>query len=329
MLIFSHDTVTFYTEQHMKKLLMGIIFTLSLIPANAQQSGVVTGKPPIDRALVEKYARTIAIAQQTATRATEDLSKDENSPEQSVSTDDALKAIKGALTLGSEIMNAEENACKETGMSLEEFKEVRTRLLQVKMLAQLDTQQKTLLGNTSGKEMSAESIAYIEKELARTESIVAKSKEELENAKAAEPAHYAAIADKIDKQNKSINKLLQDIPKAKNEKQKTAREKQLADARKKLAKYEEEAKKPFLRLERAKERLLKDEQKLAMFKQATPEARAQAEKIGSEVQQYQDQMKEGMQQLQNSDMMQQAVADRPVFEQFPELQVFLLQKQVQ
>ncbi len=326
MLISSHTSENFFKlEQIMKKLLMGLIFTLSLIPAGAQQNAVVTGKPPIDRALVEKYARTIAIAQAKATEATNELKKDENSPEKSAGTGDAVKALQSALNLGGAILNAEENACKETGMTIEEFKEVRTRLLQVKMLAQLDIQEKNLAGSTSGKEMNVESANKLDQELAKVEAMLAKSKEELEKAKADEPSYYAKIDEKIEKQNKSITKLEQDITKAKNEKQRTAREKQLTSAKEKLTKLTEERQKPYLRLERAKERVLKDEQKLAMFRQGMPEAQAQLEKIGNDVQQYQDKMKEGMQQTRNSDLMQQAAADRPVFEQFPDLQIFLIQ----
>lgn len=310
-------------------IILALVFTTITALLTAQQPGVVTGKAAIDKSLVELFAKTMELAQAKATAATTALSNPENSPEQASSTADALKAIAATLGHGSNILGAEEKACAETGMKFAEFQEVRTRLLQVKLLASLESNQALLKGNVSGNAMNEESLANLDKKLAALEENLKKSQAELEKAIGAEAEYFAKQDEKIAKQKQSISKVTGDIARAKTEKQRQSKEKQLKNAEEKLAKMEIERQKPYRALESAREKVLKNEQKVSQFKEALPAAKEQLTKIGTDIQQYQDKVDAGIEQTRNSDIMQQAALDRPVFEQFPNLQIFMLQPKQQ
>ncbi len=309
-----------------KHIIAGIILLGSaLLPAVAQQPGVITGKTAIAREQVELFARTMNLAQQKATAATMALTQTDSAPEKASSTADALKALANALNQGSNIIDSEKQACAETGMKFEDFQAVRTRLLQVKLLANLEVTQTALKGKTSGNEMNQESMKNLEDKQAQLEEKLKTSQNELAEAQASEADYFAKLDEKITKQKQQIAKQESDMGKAKNEKQRASRQKSLTNAQEKLVKMEDERKKPYKKLENAKEKVLVNEQKVAMFKEQLPAAKEQLSKMGTEIQQFQDNVDAGVEQTKNSEMMQQANLDRPVFEQFPDLQLFLLQ----
>jgi chromosome segregation ATPase len=303
----------------------GCLYSPVSAQSSASTSAVITGKPAIETSMVELFANTMKLAQAKATAATIALKGDESSPEKAKTSEASGLAIIAALNHGAAILDAEKNACAETGMKHEDFQEVRTRFLQYKMLTTLEQNKEKLVGKTSGNEMGQESTEKLNNELAKLEQQLEKSRENLNRAQAEEAAYYAGIDAKINKQKEQISKLEAGLATAKNEKQRASKEKQLSAAKQKLAKLEEEKGKPYKALENAKEKVTQNEKKLALFRENMPAMQAQLDKIASDIQNYQNKMEAGIKQTMDSDIMQQAKTDAAVFAQFPDLKPFLIQ----
>ncbi|MDD3146172.1 MAG: hypothetical protein PHD82_02620 [Candidatus Riflebacteria bacterium] len=303
-------------------LAFSAIFTLTNA-ASAAEPAVFTGKPAIEASRVELFARTMAIAQGKASAATSALNDKTNSPENASSTHQAVEAIKNVLELGSGILNAEKNACEQTGMSQADFHEVKTRLLQVRMLQNMDSLKSSMIGKQSGNEMAGESMTKIDKQLAGLEARLQKSREALDKAKADEPDYFARQDKKIAELKTKIAKLQSESGTEPNAKKREAKQKQLTSAREKLSKLESDRQKPYKTLINAQERVEKDEKSVAVFRENMAAAKKQLETMGQEIQQYQENMSEGFARTENSDIFKQAALDLPVFQQFPDLKPFL------
>lgn len=302
-----------------KIIVLAACLALSVSQINAEPA-VFTGKPAIESQKVELFAKTMQIAQAKATAATLALKEGSNTSTNSASsTVQALTAMAGVLQLGNSIVNAEELACKETGMAPADFHEVKIRFVQARMLQNMDALKSAMIGKQSGSEITGEINEKIDKKLADFETRLQKSHENLEKARNDEAGYFAKQDKKIADQKKSIEKLQLSISKESNSK----KQKQLASAQEKLTKLEAERQQPYKAITKATERVEKDEKVIAQFKEAMPEVKKQMAAQGAEIQQFQDKMSEGFSQTQNSDLMKQAAIDLPIFQNYPGLQPFL------
>lgn len=302
---------------------MALIFSGITLFAAAPAS--FSGLPAIDRAKVELFARTMAIAQGQATAATVELRKEDNSPEKAASRDEAVKDIKTVLQLGSNIIDAEKKACVETGMTDTDFHEVKIRLLQVLMLQNMDKMKAAMVGKRSGTDMAAEGIAGVDQKLAALEARLAKSRESLAKAQSEETEHFAKQDQKIADQQSKITKLQSEAASESVAKKREAKTKQLESAREKLVKMQADRQKPYSKLVSARERVEKDEKSVSVFRENMGAAKDQIASMGKEIQDFQDKMATGFSQTQDSEVMKQAALDMPVFLQFPELKPFLIE----
>ncbi len=233
----------------------------------AAEPAVFSGKPAIETAKVELFARTMAIAQANATAATTALNDSSKSPENASSTGEAINAIKEVLQLGSGIVDAENVACQQTGMSQADFHEVKIRLLQARMFQNMDSLKTALIGNKSGNEMADESLAQIDKKLADLEARLQKSRETLEKVKGEEAGYFAKQDSKIAAEKARIAKLQTELARETVAKKRESKQKQLNSARERLAKMETERQKPFKALINANERVAKDEKSVVVFRE--------------------------------------------------------------
>ncbi|MBU1107189.1 MAG: hypothetical protein KKB51_11015 [Candidatus Riflebacteria bacterium] len=308
-----------------KIFVLAACFALSLSLVSAEPA-VFTGKPAIENTRIELFAKTMQIAQAKATAATMALKEGSNiSPESASGTEQAIKSLAGVLLLGNSIVNAEELACRETGMDPADFHEVKIRFVQARMLQNMDALKSGLIGKQSGAELTEEITAKIDKKLADLETRLQKSRESLEKARSDEAGYFTKQDKKIADQKKNIEKLQQAIGKESNSKKQIQKQKQLTSAQERLPKLEKERQQPYKALVTAAERVEKDEKAVAQFKEAMPEAKKQMALQGAEIQQYQDKMSEGFSQAQNSDLMKQAAIDLPIFQKYPDLQPFLVE----
>ncbi len=308
----------------MRKLFVIIALLTLTCSLFAAEPVIFTGKPPIEKAKVELFARTMAIAQGRAKEATTALKDASTSPENASNTNEAIKAVTEVLQLGREIVESEKIACAKTGMSDSDFHEVKIRLVQVRMFQNMEAMKTALVGERGGGEMAGESLAKIDEKLATLEARVQKSRESLDKAKSDEAAYFAKQDSKIAEQKEKIEKLQTEIPGEKTEKKREAKQKQLNSARERLIKMESERQKPFKTLINAQERLDKDEKSAAVFRANMADAKKQIETMGQEIEQHQEKIMTGFAQTADSEIMKQAALDLQVFQQFPDLRPFLV-----
>ncbi len=316
--------ISLHTFKHWSGILLALAILIA-VSGYADYPTSFSGKPPVETARVRAFANTMAIAQKNADAATAELKNGQNSPENASGTGQAAAAIKKCLQLGSQIVEAEKLACAETGMSEEDFHEVKIRLLQVRMLQTLHKMTKGLTGEQSGEEMAAESGESLERKLAGLETRLARSREDLEKARQNEAPYYAKLDSRIAEQKVAITKLQADIAAASDADKRAIKEKKLAAAQKQLAKLEDDRKKPYKKLVQAQEKVEKHEKSVRVFRQNMGAAQQQIASMGKEIQQFQDKVASESAQVADSAVMQQAALDLPVFQNFPELQPFLIE----
>ncbi len=313
-----------YTWKHRLGILLALAIFVT-ISGYADYPTSFSGKPPVETARVRAFANTIAIAQKNADAATAELKSGQNSPENASGTEQAVAAIKKCLQLGSQIVEAEKLACAETGMSEEDFHEVKIRLLQVRMLQTLNKMTQGLTGEQSGEEMAAESGESLERKLAGLERRLARSREDLEKARQNEAPYFAKLDTRIAEQKANISKLQADIAAATDADKKAGKEKKLAAAQNQLNKLETDRKQPYKKLVQAQERVAKHEKSVEVFRKNMGAAQQQIASMGAEIQQFQNKVASESARVADSAVMQQAALDLPVFQNFPELQPFLVE----
>lgn len=313
-----------YTWKHRFGILLALAILVT-ISGYADYPTSFSGKPPVETARVRAFANTIAIAQKNADAATAELKSGQNSPENASGTGQAAAAIKKCLQLGSQIVEAEKLACAETGMSEEDFHEVKIRLLQVRMLQTLNKMTQGLTGEQSGEEMAAESGESLERKLAGLERRLARSREDLEKAKQNEAPYFAKLDTRIAEQKADISKLQAEIAAATDADKRAGREKKLAAAQNHLIKLETDRKQPYKKLVQARERVAKHEKSVEVFRKNMGAAQQQIASMGAEIQQFQNKVASESARVADSAVMQQAALDLPVFQNFPELQPFLVE----
>lgn len=309
------------------KQMLPAVFTLIFSGAAVFSAAPASfsGLPAIDRAKVELFARTMAIAQGKATAATLELRNEDNSPEKAAGKDEALKDIRTVLQLGSDVVDAEKKACVETGMTATDFHEVKIRLLQVLMLQNMDKMKTAMVGKRSGSDMAAEGMAELDQKLAAMEARLAKSRETLAKAQSEEAQYFAKQDKKIAEQQNKITRLQSEVASESVAKKRETKTKQLESARKKLDKMQADRQKPFSKIVSARERVEKDEKSVSVFRENMQAAKDQIAGMGKEIQDFQNKMETGFAQTQDSDVMKQAALDMPVFQQFPDLKPFLIE----
>ncbi|HNX77298.1 MAG TPA: hypothetical protein PLM07_11210 [Candidatus Rifleibacterium sp.] len=304
-------------------LLTFVIIIVSAGSAIAVEPASFSGKPPVESARVRAFARVLSIAQGKANAATEAIQTSQASPENASGTAQAVSAIGNTMKLASGILEAEKLACEETGMSTEDYHEVKIRLLQVRMLQTLEKMTSGLVGGQSGDEMTAESQQSLERKLAGLEKRLADSREDLEKAVQGEAPYFAKLNDRIAGQREIVSNLQSEIPKLTDPDKRTAREKRLAAAQKQLAKLETERHQPYKKLVQARDKVAKHEKSVSVFKENMALTQQKVASMGQEIQQFQNKIASDSARIAESEAMQQARLDLPVFQQFPELQPFL------
>ena len=286
---------------------------------------VVTGQPMVDRAVVEQFSRAMKIAQAKVSAAATALQGEAAQPEGAPSTQQAMEALSFALQQGSNVINAEKEACAQTDMPFELFQQVRMRLLQVRMYEKMVLEKERAAGAKTSQQMEQETIDSVHQKQKSLQEQVQRSEEALAKAKTDEATHFSRLDEKIAEQHNVIRKLESDLQTVKTDKQKTSKERQLIAAREKQAKLEQERRQPFRRVVSAEEKLQKDQQKLTLFEEQMPLVIAELRKNFVDLHEAQQKNRVAMEQLEQSDLMQQAKLDKPVFDGFPDLPVFAAQ----
>jgi chromosome segregation ATPase len=287
---------------------------------------MVTDRPALEKNRVALFAETMKLAHAKTQAATLLLQSGAAAPEGKESLMNSLQALSLALNQGNRFLKAEEDACRETGMSFDEFREIRTRLIQVKMLDLLENNYGELLSMQSGNEMQQNALDQVNRKLDRHKERLQRSLEQLKKAEASEENHYGRLDLRIERQQESIERLKEQLGSACSEEERQRRERSLRSAEDRLEKMKGERKQPYRALVRATENVEKHRKELETFREKMPLIIAKITKLHQEVQEGQDRMAGGMRQLLNADLMQQARLDRPAFKAFPGLKVFAIQK---
>ncbi|MBN2894361.1 MAG: hypothetical protein JXK05_00520 [Campylobacterales bacterium] len=304
--------------------IVAIGLLLGTLWAQGLEEYVISGKPPLEAKEVEAFAQTMKVARAKTQAAMAVLDSGAATPEGSASAEQSLQALRVAFSQGAKALGAEKEACAQTGMDFERFKEIRARLIQVRMYEQLEHNRAVQKEAKTANTMQEEAKAKLEAQLAALEEKVRQSEAKLEQTKTREAEQKVKLEAKITKEQAKIAKLEEEIQAAKTDKIKESKQKQLERANAQIAKLTADRDKPSTAVPAAEQRIASERKKAAQFKEQMPLVLAEMQKSFDEIGDYQQKSAQTMDDLADTPMMQQAKVDQGAFVGYEDLQPFAL-----